>query len=190
MKTNSSSPSKRCSSIVRAASSTCASSFRTGVSTVTSTRSRPVVVMVRSATDEPGSLAVTGQLGLAEDEVLGGKLVLAVALDQCVQGLEQHEQVQERRAVLDVVEVVAHLPGRAVATSRIAATDLGPAGQARLHERAPLVVGDEARELLDELRGLGAGTDEAHLAAQHLGKLWQLVEMGLLEQAPHARHQL
>src|SRR4051812_14307535 len=84
MNRNSTSPSSSCASIARAAPSMWASSFRTGVRTLTSTP---------SGSEEPRGLPVSGQLGLAEDEVLGGQLVLALALDQRGEGLHQHQQV-------------------------------------------------------------------------------------------------
>src|SRR4051794_22534353 len=96
-------------------------------------------------------------------------------------GLQEDQEVEGHRAVLDVVEVVAHLPGGAEAASRVATADLGPPGQAGLHERAALVVGDQARQLVDELGRLRAGADEAHLALEDLPELGQLVEMGLAQ---------
>src|SRR6185295_2237677 len=56
------------------------------------------------------------------------------------------------------------------------AVDLGPAGDARLHLVAKHVSRHATPELFDEARPLRSGADQAHLAAQHVEELGQLVE--------------
>ena len=83
-------------------------------------------------------------------------------------------QVQPQRPVLDVVVVPLDAVGdRGLAAQ---AVDLGPAGDPGLDAVAVLVAGDVARELAHVLGALGPRADEAHVAAQHVEQLGQLVE--------------
>src|SRR3546814_5616359 len=50
------------------------------------------------------------------------------------------------------------------------------------------VVADLAFELVDELRALGPRADEAHLAAQHVEELRQLVQPRLADERADAGH--
>src|SRR3546814_4689133 len=50
------------------------------------------------------------------------------------------------------------------------------------------VVADRAFELVDELRALGPRADEAHLAAQHVEELRQLVQPRLADERADAGH--
>src|SRR5690606_1158379 len=84
------------------------------------------------------------------------------------------------QVVLELLRGV--LLGRAI---RI--VELGPAGEAGPHAMAQLVVADLLRQLGDELRPLRARTDQAHVAAQHVPQLRQLVDAGLADEAAHAR---
>ena len=61
--------------------------------------------------------------------------------------------------------------------------DLGPAGDAAADLVAGHVTGDRAEELFDKVGTLGAGADKAHLAAQNVQELGELVEVGAAEQA-------
>src|SRR5207245_8062221 len=90
------------------------------------------------------------------------------------QRMQQEYQVEAQGPALDVVEVVldALLDRRAAAP----AVDLRPSGDAGLHLVAQHVAGDAPPELLDERRSLGARPDQAHVTAQHVEELRQLVE--------------
>ena len=92
------------------------------------------------------------------------------------------------RAVLEVEEVVAELPGRAELRARVAAADLGPAGDARLDQQAPRVVREDALELGGDLRLLGPRADEGHVAAQDVDDLRQLVDVEAAQDAADRGH--
>src|SRR5688572_16711824 len=94
-------------------------------------------------------------------------------------GVEEDGQVEQERHVLDVVEVELVLLLGVLDGRSITELDLGPAGDARFHAVALVVVGDDAAELLDEVWPLRPRPDEAHLAAQHVEELRQLVEAAL-----------
>src|SRR5262245_3955215 len=83
-------------------------------------------------------------------------------------------EVEPERPVLDVLEVeLDALLERGVAPQPV---DLRPAGHAGLHLVPQHVAGDGPAELLDEEWALRSGTDDAHLAAQDVHELGQLVE--------------
>src|SRR5437867_13126939 len=88
--------------------------------------------------------------------------------------LNQDLQVEGEAPPLDVVQVALDpaLDRRVTPP----AVDLGPAGDTGLHLVAQHVAGHAPPELLDEARALGARPDEAHLAAEHVEALRQLVE--------------
>src|SRR5690242_5269247 len=65
---------------------------------------------------------------------------------------EQNSQIQPRRPVRDVVEIVLNtLAKRGIAAP---AVDLGPTGDARFHRVTRVVAGDRLDELADEHRPL------------------------------------
>src|SRR6478609_5045813 len=92
-------------------------------------------------------------------------------------GAQRDDQVAPWRPVLDVA-VAEPDPGldRGVAP---VAVDLRPPGDADRHPVAIAVAVDLGGELLDEVRALGPGTDDGHVAADHVEQLRQLVEVGL-----------
>src|SRR5690349_720221 len=99
---------------------------------------------------------------------------VAVDTEDVPEGLYQDLQIEAEPPGLEVVEVVFDpLLDRGVAPP---AVDLRPASNPLLDLVAEHVAGHEAPELLDEARTLGARTDEAHLASEHVDELWQLVE--------------
>ncbi len=67
------------------------------------------------------------------------------------------------------------------------AVDLGPAGDAGLDLMANHVVGNFAFELPDVKRALGARPDDAHIAAQNVPKLRQLVQAPIAQEAAQRR---
>src|SRR5262249_2379765 len=101
----------------------------------------------------------------------------AVAGDEEPEGPEQDAGVEQRAAVVDVVDVELDplLPGDAGA-----ALDLGPAGDAR----ADLVAAALVRRVIDHLgRDRRAGADDRHLAAQDVEQVGDLVERGAAQDA-------
>src|SRR5918912_2127514 len=87
---------------------------------------------------------------------------------------EQDLQVEPEGPVLDVVVVpLDPVRERGLAAQ---AVDLRPPGDAGLDAVAVLVAADAPLEQLDELRALGARPDNAHLAAQDVEELGQLVD--------------
>ena len=95
---------------------------------------------------------------------------------------------REDRAVLDVVEVVAQLPGGAEVRARVAAAQLGPAGDARPQQMAPGVVRVLALQLGDHLGPLGPRADQRHVAADHVPQLRQLVDVGPAQEPADLGH--
>ena len=79
---------------------------------------------------------------------------------------QQDLEIEEDRAVLEVVQVVAQFPRRAALRPRVAAAHLRPTGDARTDVVAPGIKRDAGLELFDQEGLFGARTDHAHLAAQ------------------------
>src|SRR5262249_31401422 len=90
-------------------------------------------------------------------------------------------QVEPEGPVVEVPEVQVDSLRPA---DRLAPVHLRPAGDARLDRQAAAVVVGVAGDLLDEIR---ARPDEAHLAAQHVPELRQLIEAGAAEESAGAR---
>ena len=67
-------------------------------------------------------------------------------------------------------------------------TDLRPTGDPGLDTVAYGVEGDIARQLIDEIRALGAWADQAHVAGQHTVQLRQLVNADLADQPADTGH--
>ena len=85
--------------------------------------------------------------------------------------LNRIERSNRSEMVLDVEQVVLELLQRVLDRVAVGVVDLRPAGQARLHDVALVVVGDLARELFDEHRPLGARPDQRHRPAEHVEEL-------------------
>src|SRR4029079_19805690 len=113
----------------------------------------------------PSLLAPLGPLDV--ERVLDRLRLRAARLGE---GHPDDPRVERERPVVDVpgVEPEALLPG-----DLVAAHHLRPAGDPGLDGQAPPVLRLVVRDLLDEIR---ARADEAHLAAQHVPELRQLVE--------------
>src|SRR6202795_2728215 len=90
------------------------------------------------------------------------------------QGHPQDLDVERKRPVLDVVEVVLDAFGEAGVAAP--AVDLGPARDSRAHAVAQHVLGELVLELAHELRQLRARADERHLSPEDIDELGQLVE--------------
>src|SRR4051794_38838759 len=99
----------------------------------------------------------------------------AAAEDDDLGGVEQDYKIEENGKVLHVIQIVLKLLTRFLDGSGVWVADLRPAGDARRHQRTELVVGQLLLELVDERRALGARTDDAHVAADDVDDLRQLV---------------
>src|SRR6266508_1184719 len=84
---------------------------------------------------------------------------------------EQDFEIQPERPVVNVLEVQAHPVFEL--DDLIATADLPQAGEAGLDAEAPAV--GQIMEASDFVHGQGPWTDEAHLAAQDVEKLRQLI---------------
>src|SRR5579859_4477624 len=97
-------------------------------------------------------------------------------------GQDDDPQVEAQRPVLDVVVVPLDPVGdRGLAAQ---AVDLGPAGDPGFDPVAVLVAGYLAHEALDELGPLRPRPDQAHVAAEHVQQLGELVQGGVAQEAP------
>ena len=96
-------------------------------------------------------------------------------------------QIEEHREMLDVVEVVAEFLGRVLNRRTIAVLDLRPSSHARLDGVALHVEGNDGRQVLHEVRSLGARANEAHVASHHVPELRKLVEPDEADHAADAR---
>ena len=94
-------------------------------------------------------------------------------------------QVERRRPVLDVVVVPLDAVGERGLAAQ--AADLRPAGDAGLDAMAVGVARQVAPEQRRELGALRARADQAHLAAEHVDELRQLVQRRAAQEAPDAR---
>src|ERR1700682_5912568 len=91
-------------------------------------------------------------------------------------GAQQDQEVEEKREILDVVEVILQFLERVVYRGAIAILDLSPAREAGLHGQPLHVVRDLFLKRVDEFRSLGARADEAHVPDQDIEELRELVE--------------
>ena len=104
--------------------------------------------------------------------------------DEDLDGLDHDDEVLEQAVVLDVHEVVDEFVVRG---GVVLGEDLGEAGDAGLDVVAVGVLGILLGELLDEVRALGARTDEAHVAVEDVPDLRQFVEAGGADEGADAR---
>src|SRR5215470_18385976 len=102
-------------------------------------------------------------------------------------GVEQDQEVEEQREVLDVVEVVLQLLERIFDRGAVAILDLRPAGESRLHGQPLHVIRDFLLQALHELRSLRSRSDEAHVTDENVDQLRELVETGSTKDRSHSR---
>ncbi len=89
-------------------------------------------------------------------------------------GQRQRPELQPQRPVVDVVVVESGTVGdRGLPAQPVG---LGPAGDPALDAVAVGIAGHLGRKLFDELGPLGPGADQAHVAAQDVEQLGQLVQ--------------
>ncbi len=110
----------------------------------------------------------------------GGRRVLPAH-----EGQPEDLQVEPGRPVFDVVNIVLDAAGEVVTSAQ--AVDLRPARHARLHEVAGEIMGDLFREVFDVMRTFGARTDEAHVSAQDVPELGQLIQVPATHKTSEAK---
>src|SRR5690606_5777002 len=98
-----------------------------------------------------------------------------------------HARVERSAAALQVEEIVGELQPEAVPVVDVALLDLGPAGEPRPHGEAMAEQRKAVDQLGVELGALGARADEAHVAAQHVPQLRNLVDARAAQEATHPR---
>src|SRR5450755_511951 len=96
--------------------------------------------------------------------------------------VEHDGEVEEHRVALDVIEVVLQLFEHVLRRRAVLAAYLRVTGETRLHVEPLLEVRHLLLELLYEHGALGARTDHAHVAAEHVPKLRQLVDSRLSDE--------
>src|SRR5512141_1083978 len=93
--------------------------------------------------------------------------------------LEEDDDVEEQRVVLDVVKIVLQFLNGVVERRTVVIADLRPPGHAGLDAVPYGVIRYLARELVDEVGALGPRPDEAHVADQDVDELRELVDAEL-----------
>ena len=94
----------------------------------------------------------------------------------------QNAEVEPGSPVRDVVKVILN----SLAKGGVAAptVDLGPASDTGFDAMACHVVGDGLAELLDENWPFRSGTDQAHVALEHVDELRQFIKTSFSEKRP------
>src|SRR5919109_18622 len=112
----------------------------------------------------------------------------ALSAEDELDRVDQNLQIERQRQVLDVVEVVAELARDLFRRHRVPGAHLRPAGEAGSDLVAQVVEGNDRRERGDVDGHLGARAHQAHVAAQDVEALRQLVEAIAAEHGPQPRH--
>src|SRR5262245_4736187 len=102
-------------------------------------------------------------------------------------GLDDDEEVQKQRAVLDVVQVVLELLAGLLERCAIVVPHLRPPGDPGSDDVPEHVERDSLLKLADEDRAFRARPDQAHVTAQDVDELRELVEPRLAQEASQAR---
>lgn len=105
-------------------------------------------------------------------------------------GLQDDLDVQERVAVLQIVEVVFQFLFSVLDPRGVAVVDLGPAGDAGAEPVAVGVEGDLFFELGGEFGLFGSRPDDAHLAPEDVPELGDLVKAELAENGPDGGYEV
>src|SRR4051812_26172227 len=90
--------------------------------------------------------------------------------------LDDDEQIELHRHVLDVEQVVLQLLHRVLEAGAVGVAHLRPPGEPGFDDMALAVERDLLAERLHELGAFGARSDQAHLADEDVPELRQLVE--------------
>ena len=96
----------------------------------------------------------------------------AFAGEDDTHGGDENSEIGEERDAVDVDEVVAEF---LFGTGVVAAVDLGEAGEAGAQAVAALVEGIFRGEFVVEYLAFGTGTDEAHVSAEDVPQLGELI---------------
>src|SRR5688572_23349501 len=88
---------------------------------------------------------------------------------------EQDENVERRRLIFDVVEVVLKFFPRVLDRGAVRVADLRPSGQPRFDQTPLGVIRNLLFELLGEERSFRSRPDQAHFAANDVEQLWQFI---------------
>ena len=108
--------------------------------------------------------------------------VCVLVVYEHLDGRAQYDAYVEPNApVLDIPDVALHAPFHLPQLTRLApeSRHLGPPGDARLHKVAHHVLVDERAVYLGMVEHVRARAHNAHVAAQHVEELRQLVDVGL-----------
>ena len=102
---------------------------------------------------------------------------VGAAAEDNADSVEKDEQVEEDAHVLHVIEVVLELAAGILDRGTVGVIDLSPAGDARLHHEALLVIRDGGAERSSMISGaLGPGADKRHLAHEDVKQLRNFVD--------------
>src|SRR5262245_9405500 len=91
----------------------------------------------------------------------------------------ENDEIEKETSVLQIEEVIRELVFGIVERSAVGIMDLSPTGDARLHRMTLDIIGDVLRQPLDEIGSFGPGSDKAHVAAQHIIELRELIDAQL-----------
>src|SRR5208282_2350706 len=97
-------------------------------------------------------------------------------------GFEENDRVQHNRQMLNIEEVVFELDPGLLDARPISAPDLGPAGYPGAQRMPLIVVGDFLFQHTSEIWLFGPGTNQAHIAEQHVDQLRDFVKSELADE--------
>src|SRR5439155_14790459 len=100
-------------------------------------------------------------------------------------GLDEDQQIEQERMVLDVEKIVLEFLDRLFQIAAIGVAYLRPAGEPGLDAVPDRVERDLLGKRADKRGPLGSRTDEAHLPAQDIDQLRQLVNARMAHESPH-----
>src|SRR5262245_45442896 len=101
---------------------------------------------------------------------------------------QEDDDVENRRLIFDVVEVVLMFFARVLERSAVGVTDLRPSGQSRFDQMTLGVIGDLLFKLFDEDLAFGARSDQSHLAAHDVDQLRQFIDPQFANPSADAGH--
>src|SRR5262245_24440155 len=93
------------------------------------------------------------------------------------------DQVKENTVILNIIQVVGEFRFGILNRGAVRIVDLGPAGDAGTHAQTLAVVGNFARQSLDEEGPFRTRPDEAHVTTQDIENLRNFVDSGEPEEA-------
>src|SRR5213593_768658 len=118
----------------------------------------------------------------------GASLPGALAKKNDARRLEQDDEIQDERVVLDVVEIVFQLLDRLLDSRAVRVAHLGPPRQARFDTVPHGVERNLLGQHRHEFRTFGSRADEAHLTFQYVDELRQLVDSRTPQETADARN--